>query len=84
MILYQPWYPRAGCRTMDNAAFFSSRNQRARRRALRVCEDCPVQEECLDFALQFDDSRDFGVWGGTTREQRIRIRALRRLQVVAV
>ena len=37
----------------------------------RVCEECPVQSECLEFALE--NRIDHGVWGGTSERQRRRI-----------
>lgn len=37
------------------------------RRALEVCERCPVIDDCLRFAVATNAS---GVWGGTTEKQR--------------
>jgi len=48
------------------------------RPAVRVCQRCPVQESCLDYALTHDI--DFGVWGGLTERQR---RTLQRRQLAA-
>ena len=42
-------------------------------RAKAVCADCPVREACLAYAI--NTGEDFGVWGGTTPDER---RALRR------
>lgn len=36
--------------------------------ALRICRSCPVQLDCLRFALEHDDIK--GVWGATTTAQR--------------
>ena len=36
--------------------------------ACRFCLGCPVQQECLDWALVHE--KDFGVWGGMTAPQR--------------
>jgi WhiB family redox-sensing transcriptional regulator len=36
--------------------------------AKAVCGRCRVKRECLRFAL--DSRQDFGVWGGTTEEER--------------
>lgn len=41
--------------------------------ARRYCFECPVQGDCLIYALQNNES--FGVWGGLTPEERIRARA---------
>ena len=37
-----------------------------------VCEACPVQAACLQFALA--TNQDSGVWGGTTEEDRRKLR----------
>lgn len=39
--------------------------------AKAVCGRCPVSEKCLSFALQ---TMPDGIWGGTTREERIAMR----------
>ena len=36
--------------------------------AKRVCAVCPVQSQCLEFALL--TRQEFGIWGGTTEEER--------------
>lgn len=40
--------------------------------ARAVCDACPVQAECLQFALA--TNQDSGVWGGTTEEHRRKLR----------
>lgn len=49
----------------------------AAQRALAWCKSCPVQTDCLQFAL--DDPALLGIWGGTTPEQR---RGLRRTPTI--
>lgn len=44
--------------------------------AIRVCSECLVREECLDFAVT--TKQDFGVWGGKTSKQRLQLRRRRR------
>ena len=44
--------------------------------AKRVCGECTVREECLQFALE--TNQDSGIWGGTSEEER---RVLRRQYV---
>ena len=41
-------------------------------RAKEVCGQCPVQGECLDYALE--TNQDSGIWGGTSEEERRRLR----------
>ena len=36
--------------------------------AKRICGMCPVQLECLAYAV--DHRQYFGIWGGTTEEER--------------
>ena len=40
--------------------------------AKAVCEQCPVKTECLQFALE--TNQDSGIWGGTSEEERRRLR----------
>jgi len=42
--------------------------------AKAICARCPVSMACLDAGL---DER-FGIWGGTTERERVRLRAARR------
>jgi adenine-specific DNA glycosylase len=37
------------------------------------CDACPVQKDCLAYALSYPDLR--GIWAGTTENGRRRIRA---------
>lgn len=36
--------------------------------AVAICQRCPVQAQCLEYALAHDER--FGIWGGTTARQR--------------
>lgn len=40
--------------------------------AKEVCEQCPMQEPCLEYALL--TNQDSGVWGGTSEEDRRHLR----------
>ena len=40
--------------------------------AKAVCRSCPVVEECLAYALE--TNQEAGVWGGTSEEERRRLR----------
>jgi len=37
--------------------------------ARRMCRQCPVRKECLDYALTFPASDQHGVWAGLTPRQ---------------
>ena len=63
----RPWMVFAACHDEDPDLFFAPTKEQTRQ-ALAICEICPVQEDCLEYAL---DARErFGVWGGTTEKQR--------------
>jgi WhiB family redox-sensing transcriptional regulator len=40
--------------------------------AKAVCQACPVQDACLLFA--FETKQEDGIWGGTTEDERRRLR----------
>lgn len=61
------WTAHAQCRGVESADFFA-RSLTDARAAIRVCERCPVRQECLDYAV--DNDMDLGVWGGLTERQR--------------
>lgn len=42
------------------------------KQAKRLCAMCPVTDECLDFAMRHKEK--FGVWGGKTERERMRLR----------
>lgn len=41
------------------------------------CAMCPVKTDCLEFALQFDHRTLPGIWGGTTENERLKLRRTR-------
>jgi WhiB family redox-sensing transcriptional regulator len=64
------WMLRARCRGVAPGEFFPSDGVGVER-ALRVCEGCPVREECLEYALEH--RIEHGVWGGASERERRRI-----------
>ena len=63
------WQNRASCRDHPEPdLWFPGPGRETTRRAKTICGDCPVQTECLHYAL--DEHITFGVWGGLTREER--------------
>ncbi|MET9556110.1 WhiB family transcriptional regulator [Streptomyces sp. NPDC006645] len=50
-------------------------------RAKAVCHSCPVERQCLAWAL--DTGRTSGVWGGTDEDERRRMRRNERRRVPA-
>lgn len=81
LVLNGGWTASAACRGMDPAVFHPQRHghdQAKRSRAAKeVCRRCPVEDECLAFALMTEPvGSESGIWGGMTPEER---RELRRL-----
>lgn len=74
----QGWRELAECRRIDpepkvrHAVFFPTRGEPATQ-AREVCGRCPVQVECLDYALKANPP---GIWGETTGGDRRLIRRL--------
>ncbi len=76
------WRSAAACRDSDSGLFFpESASDVAKVAAAKaVCATCPVQEECLAFAVELNQTE--GIWGGRTPSERrtIRRRWLRELK----
>jgi WhiB family redox-sensing transcriptional regulator len=66
----------ARCREFDPASFFPSDGVGVER-ARRICAECPVRMECLEYALEY--RIDHGVWGGASERERRRILRSRRV-----
>jgi WhiB family transcriptional regulator, redox-sensing transcriptional regulator len=49
--------------------------------ARRICQACPVQGACLEYALE--NRIDHGVWGGCSERERRRILKKRRSKAIA-
>src|SRR5215475_7079072 len=70
------WRDRAACRDTSPELFFPIGTTGVALdqidAAKRVCSECPVASECLEFALA--TNQEAGVWGGLTEEERRRLR----------
>lgn len=63
------WRSYALCGGMNPDLFFSEKQRSPdTEKALRICADCPVRRQCLEFAES--TASDYGVWGGTTAQRR--------------
>jgi WhiB family redox-sensing transcriptional regulator len=69
------WLGRAACAGMDVDLFFGRQVAAAAR---AVCLACPVRAECLGMALAFPSDWAAGYWGGTSQQDRRRLRRERR------
>lgn len=70
------WRHRSACRDSNPDLFFPIGSTGAAieqiEAAKAVCSSCPAHVECLEFALA--TNQEAGVWGGTTEEDRRRLR----------
>ena len=66
-----PWADKAACAGTDPEAFFPDRGGNPHP-AKKVCRDCPVRQQCLDYALKH--AENWGIWGGLTDNERRSIR----------
>lgn len=64
------WQERSACYGLDPEVFFPTTEEEAAL-ALSYCSVCSVKELCLAWAVQ--NGERYGVWGGTTEQQRRRI-----------
>ena len=78
MTAYGKWREDAACRQADPDLFFpvgtTGPALAQACEAKLICRACPVQTQCLTWAL--DHGVTDGVWGGTTAEERRVIRLL--------
>ena len=64
------WQERAACYGLDPEVFFPTTEEEASL-ALSYCGVCRVREVCLAWAVR--NGERYGVWGGTTEQQRRRL-----------
>ena len=73
------WRAESACLNTDPDVFFpvavGSAASKQVERAMRICADCTVRQQCLDFAIRSGEKD--GIWGGTTPDERIRVRRAR-------
>jgi WhiB family redox-sensing transcriptional regulator len=67
----EPWMREGRCGETDPEIFFPEKGGSVRE-AKKICARCPVRAECLDYALGHDEQ--YGVWGGTSEQERRRMR----------
>ncbi len=70
------WMSGGNCRNYPPAVFFPSDGVGVDR-ARKICADCPVVEQCLEYALE--QRIEHGVWGGCSERERRRILKRRRV-----
>ncbi|WP_318241597.1 WhiB family transcriptional regulator [Cellulomonas avistercoris] len=65
------WQERALCAQTDPEAFFPEKGG-STREAKKVCTQCEVRAECLEYALENDER--FGIWGGLSERERRKLK----------
>ncbi len=70
-----PWMNDGNCRNHPPEVFFPSDGVGVIV-AQRICATCPVNETCLEYALE--ERIDHGVWGGASERERRRLLKRRR------
>lgn len=82
LVDFWDWQALGSCNNMDPEFFFHPEGERGgprRRRierAKRICQTCPVIDECREYALV--NHEPYGVWGGLSEEERNRIISAKR------
>ena len=75
------WMAHAKCAGLDTATrnrlFFPPQGSNANnvRRAKDICRSCPIEAQCLEYALVNEER--FGIWGGKSEKERRVLRAKR-------
>lgn len=77
-----PWVDDAACRDVPTRIFFPGAGEREAHWVAMFCDECPVRQACLEFALA--NHERWGIWGGKTEQQRRHILRARRLRLVSV
>lgn len=74
VIIPERWVQSALCaETGGDDPFATREDPSAVRRALNVCNQCPVAAECLEYAVRTKQTR--GTWGGRTQPELRKLRS---------
>ncbi len=65
------WQEEALCAQTDPEAFFPEKGG-STREAKKVCVNCSVRDQCLEYALAHDER--FGIWGGMSERERRKLK----------
>jgi hypothetical protein len=64
-----PFFFKGACNAIGLETFFPGQGKSSLvKKAISICETCPVKKECFDYA--YDERIEFGIWGGATADQR--------------
>jgi len=70
-IAARDWATRGRCRDLPTASFFAE-DHASSLAACSICGQCEVRPECLAYAMA--NCVSWGVWGGTTADERRQMR----------
>ena len=73
----QSWKAEANCHDADPELFFPPRGG-STEPAKEFCRGCDVRQQCLDYSFAINEN--FGVWGGVSQFERLKIRRAKRQQ----
>ena len=67
------WSLEASCKDHPVDLWFGA-GELKQRKAIKICEGCPVRPQCLEEALTFSPEQDLGVRGGMSKRARDKLR----------
>lgn len=69
ILAFEEWMKKSVCTDIDPELFYPTMGDSTTSRAAkRICQDCPVRDECL--ALAVKNREMFGIWGGMSYPER--------------
>ena len=74
------WMAQSACHDLPVDVFFPVPGRHMKINiavAKAYCASCAVRSTCLEYALQFDHRTLPGIWGGTTENERLKLRRTR-------
>lgn len=75
------WMSDANCVGVDPEAFFPADGQRVSAAVYKICAECTVRTDCLEYAVN-DSRHTWGVWGGMSARDRMKLRSARGIRTV--
>lgn len=75
------WQQDAACKSMHKSEFYVSRGRKVIPEVVDACAACPVNDQCLEHALTYED---YGYWAGTNPVQRRSMRRQLRITLKSV
>jgi WhiB family redox-sensing transcriptional regulator len=72
--LDETWRLRASCKGVGLEVFFVEKGA-STKIAKKICQYCIVRSDCLNFAL--DNNETYGIWGGCGERERRRLKRAR-------